>query len=164
MSKARRIDAAERTATMLDLIHLSYAGSNGGALGKAIGQELEAEGHRLIPYVRGVAAASGDDLKALCASLATYGGAALFHLEALTPEAAQLTPPSLTLAITPADLEHVSQNDAFNKLIADSIKPEGLIDQAQFRANLAAAARHYLPRFKNGRWDRLAQLLQEFDH
>jgi predicted aconitase len=85
-----------------------------GALGKALGQKLEAARQRLVPYVRGVKAASGDELKALCASLATYGGAALFHLEGLTPEAAQFTPPSLTLAITPADLEaaHRALNDA----------------------------------------------------
>ena len=85
-----------------------------GALGKAIGQKLEAAGQRLVPYVRGVAAASGDDLKAFCASLATYGGAALFHIEGITPEAAQFSPPDLTVAITPADLEaaHRSLNDA----------------------------------------------------
>jgi predicted aconitase len=85
-----------------------------GALGRAMGQKLEAAGQRLIPYVRGVAAATSDELKAFCASLATYGGAALFHLEGLTPEAAQYAPPDLTLAITPADLAaaHRSLNDA----------------------------------------------------
>ena len=90
-----------------------------GALGKAMGQKLEAAGQRLVPFVRGVKAASGDELKALCASLATYGGAALFHLEGLTPEAAQFTPPGLTLAITPADLEAARR--ALNDAQADEV-------------------------------------------
>ena len=90
-----------------------------GALGKAMGQKLEAAGQRLVPFVRGVKAASGDELKALCASLATYGGAALFHLEGLTPEAAQFTPPDLTFAITPDDLEAARR--ALNDAQADEV-------------------------------------------
>jgi predicted aconitase len=108
------LEAERRPGITVEVSAALQGSADYGALGKAIGQKLEAAGQRLVPYVRGVAAASGDDLKALCASLATYGGAALFHLEALTPEAAQFSPPDLTVAITPANLEaaHRSLNDA----------------------------------------------------
>jgi predicted aconitase len=46
-----------------------------------------------VPYIRGIEAASLENLKSFCASVATYGGVALFHMEKITPEAARLTPP-----------------------------------------------------------------------
>jgi predicted aconitase len=84
-----------------------------GALGKAIGDRLQAAGKK-VPYLRGVEQASLEELKALCASLATYGGTALFHLQGLTPEAGQVTLPADAISIQPADLEQAvdSLNDA----------------------------------------------------
>jgi len=108
------LEAERRPSVSVEVSAGLRGSADFGALGKAVGQKLEAAGQRLIPYVRGVPEASGDELKALCASLATYGGAALFHLEGLTPEAAQYSAPSQTLAITTADLEAArrSLNDA----------------------------------------------------
>ena len=84
-----------------------------GALGKAIGDRLQAAGKK-IPYLQGVEQASLEELKALCASLATYGGTALFHMQGLTPESGQVTLPTDAISIQPADLEQAvaSLNDA----------------------------------------------------
>ena len=86
-----------------------------GALGIVLGQRLEATGKKPIPYLRGIGSASLEELKSLCASLATYGGAALFHMEGITPEAASHTPPEETITIHQRDLEaaiHSSNTDA----------------------------------------------------
>lgn len=76
-----------------------------GALGMVVGRLLEKAGSRPIPYLRGIPSASLEQLKAFCASLATYGGAALFHMEGITPEAGQVKPPEKTVNLRPADLE-----------------------------------------------------------
>ncbi|MBG0786178.1 MAG: aconitase X catalytic domain-containing protein [Anaerolineaceae bacterium] len=76
-----------------------------GALGKAIGDRLQAQNLRPVPYISGIKTASLENLKSFCASIATYGGAALFHLEGITPEASQFTPPVEALTITQADLD-----------------------------------------------------------
>jgi len=80
-----------------------------GALGKAIGQKLEAAGKKGVPYIRGIEQATLEQLKSFCASIATYGGTALFHMEGVTPEAAQHTPPADTIAITAADITQASE-------------------------------------------------------
>ena len=61
-----------------------------GALGKAIGDRLQAPGRRCLTSA-GIEQASLEELKALCASLATYGGTALFHMQGVTPEAGQVS-------------------------------------------------------------------------
>jgi hypothetical protein len=81
-----------------------------GALGMTLGQKMEAERQKPIPYILGVPEASLEELKALCASLATYGGAALFHMAGITPEAALFPPPEESLSITQADLEAAVQS------------------------------------------------------
>jgi hypothetical protein len=85
-----------------------------GALGKAIGERLEAGGDKTVPYIQGVERASLECLKSFCASLATYGGAAMFHIESITPEAGQVNPPARRIIVTQADLEAAiqSMNDA----------------------------------------------------
>jgi predicted aconitase len=79
-----------------------------GALGKAIGERLEARGAERLPYIRcpeaNRPAATLENLKSFCASIATYGGVAMFHMEGVTPEAAVVGPPAETLTITQADL------------------------------------------------------------
>ncbi len=56
-----------------------------GVLGKLIGNKLVEIGKK-VPYIAGISDASVEELKAFCASIATYGGVALFHMERITPE------------------------------------------------------------------------------
>ncbi len=57
--------------------------SDFGALGQIIGKQLKND----VPYFKGIKAASNYQLKALGASLAAWGGVALFHVDGITPEA-----------------------------------------------------------------------------
>lgn len=52
-----------------------------GALGKVIGDKI---GNK-IPYLTGIKHAGAEQLKGFCASIATYGGTALFYMEGITP-------------------------------------------------------------------------------
>jgi len=52
-----------------------------GALAKVIGERIKNK----IPLIRGIKNASIEELKSFSASIATYGGTALFHLEGITP-------------------------------------------------------------------------------
>jgi hypothetical protein len=79
--------------------------SDFGALGKAAGERIEALGRGRLPYFSGVEQASLEQLKALCASLATYGGAAMFHMQGITPEAGLVQPPDTTITITQDDID-----------------------------------------------------------
>jgi len=99
LDENRRPDVAVRVeATLSDTHHF-------GALGKAIGEQLQAAGKKSVPYIHGIPAASLEQLKSFCASLATYGGAALFHMPGVTPEAAGLAAPTDGFSITQADVE-----------------------------------------------------------
>ncbi|MFX0074749.1 MAG: aconitase X [Candidatus Hermodarchaeota archaeon] len=64
-----------------------------GVLGKIIGDKLVALGKK-IPYIEGIPSATVEELKSFCASIATYGGTALFHMEGITPEYIKYTKPS----------------------------------------------------------------------
>jgi predicted aconitase len=75
-----------------------------GALGKAIGEQLQFLKRKPVPYISGVSQATLENLKSFAASLATYGGVALFHMEGITPEAEQYEPPGDPITITPAEL------------------------------------------------------------
>lgn len=75
-----------------------------GALGKTIGERLQASSRRL-PYLRGIPTLSMECLKSFCASLATYGGAAMFHMQGITPEAGIVPLPKEQISISQADLE-----------------------------------------------------------
>jgi predicted aconitase len=83
-----------------------------GALGKVIGEKIEAS--KAIPYISGVSSASLENLKSFCASLATFGGVAHFHMAGITPEADQTLIPGKTVTITQAELGEAIQslNDA----------------------------------------------------
>jgi predicted aconitase len=74
-----------------------------GTLGKAIGDILDSKTEWTIPYITGIPTANTDELKAFCASIATYGGTALFHMEGLTPN--KTTIPKETISITETDLK-----------------------------------------------------------
>jgi predicted aconitase len=77
--------------------------SDFGALGKVIGEQIQAS--KAIPYIQGVQKATLENLKSFCASLATYGGAALFHMQGITPEAALFSPPIEWVDITQGEVE-----------------------------------------------------------
>jgi predicted aconitase len=86
--------------------------SDFGALGKVIGEQIQAA--KAIPYILGIRAATLENIKSFCASLATYGGSALFHMQGITPEAALFTAPHERVGLTQAELEAAihSLNDA----------------------------------------------------
>ena len=74
-----------------------------GALGYVIGKKIGSK----IPLIRGVGAASVDELKSLCASIATYGGTAMFHMEGVTPDKA--TAPDETMEVTAEDIANAKK-------------------------------------------------------
>lgn len=76
-----------------------------GALGQAAGLWLQNRPEGRVPYITGLEHATLEQLKALCASIATYGGAALFHIPGVTPEASQYSPPALALTLTRAEID-----------------------------------------------------------
>ncbi|MEW6328588.1 MAG: aconitase X catalytic domain-containing protein [Candidatus Micrarchaeota archaeon] len=69
-----------------------------GALGYAIGKKIKNK----IPLIRGVKKASLEQLKSFCASIATFGGTALFHIEKITPN--KTTTPKEKIEITREDI------------------------------------------------------------
>jgi predicted aconitase len=54
--------------------------------------------------IAGVESAAVEELKSLCAGIATYGGSALFHMHGVTPEAGAFPPPAETIRVTAEDL------------------------------------------------------------
>ena len=70
-----------------------------GALGYAVGKKIGPK----IPVFEGIEGAPLEQLKSLCASIATYGGTALFHIKDTTYD--QKETPTETLAITRADID-----------------------------------------------------------
>ncbi len=64
-----------------------------GVFGKIIGDKLVELGKK-IPYITGIPSATVEELKSFCASVATYGGTALFHMEGITPEYNKYPKPS----------------------------------------------------------------------
>jgi len=56
-----------------------------------------------IPFFTGVSSPDVDSLKALSASLATYGGTALFHMEGVTP--GRVVPPRESIRVTREEIE-----------------------------------------------------------
>jgi hypothetical protein len=105
------LDEVRRPAVMVN-VQADMAGFDAayrthffGALGKTIGERLSASGGRPVPYICGVEQASLEELKSLCASIATYGGTALFHIPGVTPEAASYSPPDETFDVKDAELQ-----------------------------------------------------------
>ncbi len=69
-----------------------------GLLGHVIGERTG----KTIPYIIGVTKATTEELKSFSASIATYGGVALFHMEGITPN--RTTIPDKTEIVTRDDL------------------------------------------------------------
>ena len=87
-----------------------------GVLGKLIGDKLVELGKK-IPYITGIQEASVEELKSFCASVATYGGTALFHMEGITPEYNNYPKPVKTdIEINQDDLDKIR-----SELIDDNI-------------------------------------------
>jgi predicted aconitase len=98
--------AENRAPSLAVQVHAQLAGNDEfGALGVLIGHEIEMRKQNRIVFMRGIESASLENLKSLCASLATYGGAALFHMEGITPEAGLFAAPADTIAFNQADIE-----------------------------------------------------------
>ncbi len=76
-----------------------------GALGIVLGRRIEASGRKPVLYLQGIHSATLEQLKSFCASMATYGGAALFHMEGITPEAGLFTPPDEAFTISRQDID-----------------------------------------------------------
>jgi len=76
-----------------------------GAVGKVIGDQLQGMEGKPVPYINGVGKASLESLKSFAASLATYGGAALFHMEGIAPEAALYSSPEETIYVSQSEVE-----------------------------------------------------------
>jgi len=70
-----------------------------GTLGKVIGDSIGDK----IPYITGVKSPSLEELKAFCASIATYGGTALLHIEGVTPNRTNVPPEAME--VTPPEIE-----------------------------------------------------------
>ena len=95
-----------RRPTLMVRVMASLNGTRDfGALGVALGKLIEARKVKAVPFLCGISDASVDQLKSFCASIATFGGLALFHMEGITPESALYHAADETLAITRDDLE-----------------------------------------------------------
>ncbi len=99
------LDETRRPGVMVEVKARLVENHEFGALGILIGKKLEAYARRPIAYIAGVERASLENLKSFCASIATYGGAALFHMQGVTPETDRYAPPDETLTVTPSDLD-----------------------------------------------------------
>jgi len=75
-----------------------------GLLGQVIGERTK----QAIPYVTGVSHATTEDLMSFCASVATYGGVAMFHMEGISPS--RTTVPEKTETVTQEDLNKARQS------------------------------------------------------
>jgi predicted aconitase len=95
-----------RHGQILFKINASVKGTDEfGVLGKLIGDKLVELGKK-IPYIVGIPSATVEELKSFCASVATYGGTALFHMEKITPEYNKYTKPSeIVIEIDQDDLD-----------------------------------------------------------
>jgi predicted aconitase len=83
--------------------------SDFGALGKVIGDRIQANALGRVLYITGIDQASLENLKSFCASIATFGGVALFHIPGITPEAERYDPPKETMSITRSDIQGALQ-------------------------------------------------------
>ena len=65
-----------------------------GALGKVLGEKIKNK----IPYIEGIGSANTEQLKSLCASIATFGGTALFHIKGITPNKTEVPEESIEVS------------------------------------------------------------------
>jgi len=104
------LDAQRRPGTTIHVEAKLPDNNDFGTLGVVIGKRLEQFKEKPIAYITGVDQASVENLKSFCASVATYGGAAMFHMRGITPEADRFTAPDETITITQADLDEAMRS------------------------------------------------------
>lgn len=80
---------------------LKYS-SDWGALGYCVGKRVQ----NMIPYITGVEYASLENLKALAASIVTYGSKPLFHIKGITPESEKYEKPKERIEIEEKDIRN----------------------------------------------------------
>ncbi len=74
-----------------------------GALGYVIGKKIG----KKIPLIKGITKASIEELKSFCASIATYGGTALFHMDGITPNKTRI--PSERLSVSQSEIDNAKK-------------------------------------------------------
>jgi len=95
-----------RRPTFTVQVQATLAGTHDfGSLGIAVGKTIESLKVKAIPFIRGIPEVSMEELKSFCASIATYGGLALFHMEEITPESVLFQAPDDTMLIFRSDLD-----------------------------------------------------------
>jgi len=99
------LDEARKPGLAIEVEATLDGNDDFGALGKVIGDQLQGMEGRPVPLIHGVSKASLESLKSFAASLATYGGAALFHMEGITPEAALYRSPKVTIHVSQSEVE-----------------------------------------------------------
>ncbi|MFH1225132.1 MAG: aconitase X catalytic domain-containing protein [Candidatus Diapherotrites archaeon] len=88
-----------------------------GALGHVIGNKIKNK----IPLIIGVKNASIEELKSLSASIATYGGTAMFHMERVTPDKTKTPGESFAVSRKDIDEAKAKMNTASPSEAADII-------------------------------------------
>ena len=103
-----------------------------GALGKVIGEKI---GNK-IPLIEGVGSASLEELKSFSASIGTYGGTAMFHMEGITPN--RTIVPEHSVIITEQDISKAleSLDDAESVDFVGIGCPHASINEMQKAAEL----------------------------
>ncbi len=98
--------SVNRQPTFTVMVQAALNGTHDfGTLGISIGKAIEARGRKCIPYICGISEASLEELKSFCASIATFGGLALFHMQGITPESVLFNPPGDTMTVTRSKLD-----------------------------------------------------------
>jgi len=104
------LDAYRQPTVTVTVTDMEADNTAFGALGKVIGDRLEGRGERRVPFIQGVDSASVENLKSFCASVATYGGVALFHMNGITPEVCQVSPAEEEIVVTRGDLQRAQDS------------------------------------------------------
>ncbi len=77
-----------------------------GALGKAIAEVAKGK----VVYIKGIRSASIEELKGFSASIATYGGVGIYHIEHITPEWKEYPIPKETIELGQKDVKrHIEE-------------------------------------------------------
>ncbi len=100
------LDAYRQPTLTVNVKGLQGENTDFGALGKVLGEKLELISGQRVPLICGIENASVENLKSFCASVATYGGVALFHMQGITPEASQMLPPGDSITITAVEIQN----------------------------------------------------------